>query len=205
MLKKSTAYIFFKLLWLYFLAANMADLRLHTEINLIPFIHVSEIPFVKYIPFAAAALLLIPAKSFVSFFKNKTVIMKLLPLLALIIVCWISTFYAELKRIKQILDASKSDPDTLFLIDEIFRGTNSVDRLEGAKTVITKLNKLNAIGMMTTHDLELCDLQQTIPHIQNYSFTEYYENKKICFDYKIRDGRSQTTNAKYLMELIGII
>jgi hypothetical protein len=117
----------------------------------------------------------------------------------------ISTFYAELKRIKQILDATKSDPNTLLLIDEIFRGTNSVDRLEGAKTVITKLNKLNAIGMMTTHDLELCDLQQTIPHIQNYSFTEYYENKKICFDYKIRNGRSQTTNAKYLMELIGIL
>lgn len=117
----------------------------------------------------------------------------------------ISTFYAELKRIKRILDAAECDHNTLFLIDEIFRGTNSVDRLSGAKTVITKLNQLKAIGMVTTHDLELCDLQQTVPHVQNYSFSEYYENRKICFDYKIRPGKSRTTNAKYLMELIGII
>jgi O-Antigen ligase len=95
MLKKSTAYFIFKLLWLYFLAANMADLRLHTETDLLPFIHVSEIPFVKFIPFAAAALLLIPARTFVSFFKNKESLMKLLPLFALLIVCWVSTFYAE--------------------------------------------------------------------------------------------------------------
>lgn len=117
----------------------------------------------------------------------------------------ISTFYAELKRIKLILDTTKCDHNTLFLIDEIFRGTNSVDRLNGAKTVITKLSQLKSIGMLTTHDLELCDLQQTIPRIQNYSFSEYYKNKKICFDYKIRSGKSNTANAKYLMELIGII
>ena len=116
----------------------------------------------------------------------------------------ISTFYAELKRIKRILDSSESDQNTLFLIDEIFRGTNSVDRMSGAKTVITKLSKLNTLGMVTTHDLELCDLQQTVPRIQNYSFSESYEDKKLCFDYKIRPGKSQTTNAKYLMELIGI-
>jgi hypothetical protein len=117
----------------------------------------------------------------------------------------ISTFYAELKRIKRILDAAERDYSTLFLIDEIFRGTNSVDRLNGAKTVITKLNQLRAIGMVTTHDLELCDLVQMIPRIQNYSFSEYYEDRKIYFDYKIQPGKSKTTNAKYLMELIGII
>lgn len=59
--------------------------------------------------------------------------------------------------------------------------------------------------MVTTHDLELCDLVQMIPRIQNYSFSEYYENRKICFDYKIQPGKSKTTNAKYLMELVGII
>lgn len=117
----------------------------------------------------------------------------------------ISTFYAELKRIKKILDSAEHDHNTLFLIDEIFRGTNSVDRLYGAKTVITKLNQLKAIGIVTTHDLELCDLAQVIPRIQNYSFSEYYEKRKICFDYKIQSGKSKTTNAKYLMELIGII
>lgn len=117
----------------------------------------------------------------------------------------ISTFYAELKRIKRILDAAEQDQRTLFLIDEIFRGTNSVDRLTGAKTVITRLSQLKAIGMVTTHDLELCDLAQKIPLIKNYNFSEYYEDGKICFDYKIRDGKAKTTNAKYLMELIGII
>ncbi len=117
----------------------------------------------------------------------------------------VSTFYAELKRIKGILDASKRDCNTLFLIDEIFRGTNSVDRLSGARTVITKLNELGAIGMVTTHDLELCELQHAIPHIQNYNFSEYYENGQICFDYKIKSGKSKTTNAKYLMEMVGII
>jgi hypothetical protein len=117
----------------------------------------------------------------------------------------ISTFYGELKRIKGILDAAQSDRSTLFLIDEIFRGTNSVDRLSGARTVITKLNELGAIGMVTTHDLELCELQQEIPRIQNYSFSEYYEDGRICFDYKIQHGKSKTTNARYLMELVGII
>ena len=117
----------------------------------------------------------------------------------------ISTFYAELKRIKGILDAAKNDRTTLFLIDEIFRGTNSVDRLSGARTVITKLSKMGVSGMITTHDLELCDLQQTIPRIQNYSFSEFYKDGQILFDYKIRPGKSKTTNAKYLMELLEIL
>lgn len=117
----------------------------------------------------------------------------------------VSTFYAELKRIKKILDAAKFNHNTVFLIDEIFRGTNSVDRLEGAMTILARLNQLKSIGMVTTHDLELCDLQQKIPRFQNYSFSEYYEDKKICFDYKMHLGKAKTTNAKYLMELIGII
>lgn len=116
----------------------------------------------------------------------------------------ISTFYAELKRIKRILDAAGQDSDTLFLIDEIFRGTNSVDRLCGARTVITKLNQLNVIGMITTHDLDLCELQKEMSGIQNFSFSEYYKNGQICFDYKMQPGKSKTTNARYLMELIGI-
>lgn len=117
----------------------------------------------------------------------------------------VSTFYAELKRVKGILDASKGDRNTLFLIDEIFRGTNSVDRLSGARTIITKLNDLGAIGIVTTHDLDLCELEQEIPRIHNYSFSEYYENERIYFDYKIKHGKSKTTNARYLMEMVGII
>jgi len=116
----------------------------------------------------------------------------------------ISTFYAELKRIKAIIEFSKKEPRMLFLIDEIFRGTNSVDRLSGAKTVLAKLDNLGAIGVITTHDLELCEIAAFYPRIENYSFSEEYRDGQICFDYVIRDGKSTSTNAKYLMEMVGI-
>lgn len=117
----------------------------------------------------------------------------------------ISTFYAELKRVKEILDHAAADTNTLFLIDEIFRGTNSVDRLAGAQTVIRKLSQMNSLGLVTTHDLELCDLKNSINRIENYNFSEYYKDGQICFDYRLKPGKSQTTNAKYLMEMIGIL
>jgi len=115
----------------------------------------------------------------------------------------ISSFYAELKRIKLIVDEAKKNQDILFLIDEIFKGTNSIDRLYGAKTVISKLSGLNTIGLISTHDLELCSLANS--RIKNYSFSERYADNKIYFDYKIKEGKSETTNAKYLMEIIGLI
>lgn len=117
----------------------------------------------------------------------------------------ISTFYAELKRIKSILELAKKEKNMIFLIDEIFRGTNSVDRLSGAKIVISKLNGLDAIGIITTHDLDLCELANQYVRIKNYSFSEHYMNNKILFDYKMKPGKSNTTNAKYLMEIVGIL
>lgn len=117
----------------------------------------------------------------------------------------VSSFYAELKRIKAILDAARRDRYTLFLIDEIFRGTNSVDRLSGARTVITRLGELGIPGMVTTHDLELCALEHENADITNVSFSEQYENGEIRFDYQIRPRRSRTSNAKYLMEMLGIM
>lgn len=115
----------------------------------------------------------------------------------------ISTFYAELLRIKEILDYGKDHPNTLFLIDEIFKGTNSKDRILGAKNVLLNLNKLELIGAITTHDFELCELD-IHPRIKNYHFVEDYLEGKISFDYKIKEGRSTSTNARYLMELVGI-
>ena len=115
----------------------------------------------------------------------------------------ISTFYAELLRIKEILDFGKVHPNTLFLIDEIFKGTNSKDRILGAKNVLLNLNKLGLVGAITTHDFELCELD-IHPRILNYHFAEDYLEGKISFDYKIKQGRSTSTNARYLMELVGI-
>lgn len=117
----------------------------------------------------------------------------------------ISTFYAELKRIKKIIDQSHSDPHTLFLIDEIFRGTNSVDRLKGAEGVLKELCKSHVSGMITTHDLEVCNLEDENPNIINYSFNEHYVDSEIYFDYKIKNGRSLTTNAEYLLRKVGIL
>jgi len=116
----------------------------------------------------------------------------------------ISTFYAELNRIKGIIALGEKEPRMIFLIDEIFKGTNSIDRLSGAKSVIAKLEKLGAVGVITTHDLELCEIAVPDSRIVNYSFSEEYRNGRIYFDYKIKPGRSTTTNAKYLMEMVGI-
>lgn len=117
----------------------------------------------------------------------------------------ISTFYAELKRIKSIIELAQKEPDMIFLIDEIFRGTNSVDRLSGARTVISKLNELGAVGIITTHDLELCELSKQSLRIKNYSFSEYYMENEIRFTFKIQEGKSKTTNAKFLMKMVGIL
>lgn len=115
----------------------------------------------------------------------------------------ISTFYAELLRIKEILDFAKDNENTLFLIDEIFKGTNSKDRILGAKNVLMNLNKLGLIGVISTHDFELCELD-VYPRIENYHFAEDYIDGKISFDYKIKKGRSYSTNALHLMQLVGI-
>ena len=117
----------------------------------------------------------------------------------------VSTFYAELKKIKRIINKAGPRENVLFLIDEIFKGTNSVDRLAGADAVISKLANLDAAGMISTHDLELCKLSQYHARIINHSFSEHYQNGEILFDYKLQTGQSKTTNAKFLMEMLGII
>lgn len=116
----------------------------------------------------------------------------------------ISSFYAEILRIKLIMEASKKGENIFFLLDEIFKGTNSKDRHTGATVLIKQLAESGAIGLLSTHDLELCDLENEMKEIENYNFREYYEDNKIKFDYKLRQGRSTTQNAVYLMKMAGI-
>lgn len=117
----------------------------------------------------------------------------------------ISSFYAELIRIRTIVDASKTDDKIFFLLDEIFKGTNSMDRHEGARVLITQLGSAGAMGLVSTHDLELGALEnESGGRIKNYHFREYYEDDKIKFDYKLRQGVSTTRNALYLIKLAGI-
>ncbi|PAB60148.1 MutS family DNA mismatch repair protein [Anaeromicrobium sediminis] len=115
----------------------------------------------------------------------------------------ISSFYGELLRIKKIVKASKENTQVFFLLDEIFKGTNSYDRHIGAKKLIKKLQHNGAIGLVSTHDLELGMLEKENT-IKNYHFQEYYKDGQICFDYKLRAGISTTRNALHLMKIIGI-
>ena len=113
----------------------------------------------------------------------------------------ISTFYNELLRIKEAIDNDKDN--RIILVDEIFKGTNYNDRIYGAKEVIKKFNDNRTILFVTTHDFELCDIKGK--NINNYYVKEFYEDDNIKFDYKIREGKCTSTNAKYLMKKLKII
>ena len=117
----------------------------------------------------------------------------------------LSSFYAELLRIKMIVEASKTEKNVFFLLDEIFKGTNSEDRHAGAKVVIKQLAQAGAMGLVSTHDLELGALErESGQRIKNYHFREFYENEEIRFDYQLKPGISTTRNAMYLIRLAGI-
>lgn len=118
----------------------------------------------------------------------------------------ISTFYAELLRIKRMITAAKKQEPMLVLIDEIFKGTNSMDRIIGAKATIEALEKPWIMMLISTHDFELCEMQNTSHRNRlNYHFTEYYKDNQIHFDYHLKEGRCHTTNAQYLLKMVGII
>lgn len=112
----------------------------------------------------------------------------------------ISTFYGELLRIKDMIDFSKNQKPMICFIDEIFKGTNSLDRIAGAKATIEKLSLPYAYVFLTTHDLELGQLKR-----QNYHFDEYYQDQHIYFDYRIKKGPSQSSNGQFLLKQVGIL
>lgn len=116
----------------------------------------------------------------------------------------ISSFYAELLRVKMVIEAVEAGKPVFFLLDELFKGTNSADRHTGARVLINKLSKANILGLVSTHDLELGELAESNGNIGNYHFREYYEENRIHFDYILRPGISTTRNAIYLMKMAGI-
>lgn len=116
----------------------------------------------------------------------------------------VSSFYAELLRIKMIVDAAKSGA-VLYLIDEIFRGTNSGDRVAGAMEVLKALSRTQAVGLVSTHDLELSRLEQTeAGRFSNFHFSERFTEDGMEFDYTIQSGPATTTNARHLIRMVGI-
>lgn len=117
----------------------------------------------------------------------------------------ISTFYSELLRIRQIIDVAGEAELVYFLIDEIFRGTNSVDRRKGAEGVIQKLCQQGCCGIITTHDLEICEQQKGAEGIKNYSFCEEYLDDEMYFNYTLQEGVAKTTNGEFLLKKVGIL
>ena len=117
----------------------------------------------------------------------------------------ISSFYAELLRLKGLVEAAREGRKTLFLVDEIFRGTNSKDRREGAAAVLRQLRDLGAAGLVSTHDLDLATLEAEDPaHFRNFHFEEHFTDGRIEFDFKLRPGVSTTTNAIHLIRMVGL-
>lgn len=112
----------------------------------------------------------------------------------------VSTFYAEILRVKRINEAIKTTK-CLILIDEIFKGTNQYERIKASFEVIKKLNLYNSLFIISTHDFDLCEAD----NILNYHFEETYIDDKINFDYLIKTGKCKTSNAIYLLKMAKII
>lgn len=116
----------------------------------------------------------------------------------------VSSFYAELARIKNLLDRVENQEPILFLLDEILKGTNTVDRIMGSEALIRQLVKTPSKGIISTHDIELAELSDKINGLVNFSFHSEIKDKEILFDYKIKKGPCPSFNAHKLMELMGI-
>ena len=98
-----------------------------------------------------------------------------------------STFKAELNRIQLLLDKLKADEKIYFLIDEMLRGTNSVDKYRGSKAIIEKLISEKAVGIVATHDLQIAHLENEYPdYIRNFHFDIEIKKGEMHFDYKDR-------------------
>jgi len=116
-----------------------------------------------------------------------------------------STFYAELKKLKSIIEAVNRKERIFILLDEILRGTNSLDRHTGSGALIKQLIHQQAVAVIATHDVELAKLENTYPAaISNYHFDVQVENDELYFDYKLKPGICTSLNASILMRKIGI-
>jgi DNA mismatch repair ATPase MutS len=116
-----------------------------------------------------------------------------------------SRFYAEITRIREIAEVARRGEPLLFLLDELFHGTNSHDRLVGASGVLRSLLDRGAIGLITTHDLALTAVAEELaPHAVNVHFEDWFEGGEIRFDYTMKAGPVTRSNAVALMRAVGL-
>ena len=116
-----------------------------------------------------------------------------------------SYFFAELKRLQQILERLKNGEEMFIILDEILKGTNSMDKQKGSFSLVKQLLNLRTNGIIATHDLLLGELKQYFPNeISNYCFEADIQNDELTFSYQLREGVAQNMNACFLMQKMGI-
>jgi DNA mismatch repair ATPase MutS len=117
----------------------------------------------------------------------------------------VSHFYAELKKLKAVVDAAEQSAPVLFLLDEILHGTNSLERQLGARWVIGRLIARGAIGAVSTHDMGLCELSpELMARVELVHFRESVQGDEMTFDYRMHPGPVKAGNALQLMRQIGL-
>jgi DNA mismatch repair ATPase MutS len=116
-----------------------------------------------------------------------------------------SRFYAEITRLRQVLDLARAQPPLLFLLDEILHGTNSSDRLAGSEAVVRALLQRGGLGLVTTHDLALAAIAEALgPQAANVHFEDQLVDGRMSFDYRLRPGVVRRGNALELMRAVGL-
>lgn len=116
-----------------------------------------------------------------------------------------SYFFAELLRLKELIDRLNAGETLYILLDEILKGTNSVDKQAGSKALLRQLIGMEASGFIATHDLELGRLAEAFPErIINHSFEAVIDGDALHFDYKLKPGIARNMNATFLMQRMGI-
>lgn len=116
----------------------------------------------------------------------------------------VSSFYAELSRIRTLLQRLDQGKPIFFLLDEILKGTNTQDRISGSEALIAQLLLSQGLGLISTHDIELAALGSQEARVQNFSFHSEIQDQEILFDYRLKEGACPSFNAHKLMELMGI-
>jgi len=115
-----------------------------------------------------------------------------------------SYFFAELKRLKVIVDHLREGP-YFVVLDEILKGTNSKDKARGSKEFLARLLKMDATGLIATHDLSLCEVAETQPEVQNCFFDVEIRDDQLFFDYKLKPGVCSNMNASFLLRKLGVV
>jgi len=116
-----------------------------------------------------------------------------------------SYFFSELTRLKFVVDTIENDKNYFVILDEILKGTNSTDKAIGSRKFVEKLVKLNATGIIATHDLSLTEIESELEAVKNYFFDAEIINDELYFDYKLKTGVCKNMNASFLLKKMEIV